>query len=117
MTKPQDLPYTISGREQVAEISGVRVQVLTLENGEIIPWHYHSIVFDIFICLKGTIIVETNAPCARHELAPGEHCTVLPMTAHQASCPKETHCQFVIVQGVGEHDFNLLGNSRTTMKT
>jgi len=108
MTKPQDLPYTISGREQVAEISGVRVQVLTLESGEIIPWHYHSTVFDIFVCLKGTTIVETRAPRTRQELTPGEHCIVLPMTAHQAFCPKDTDCQFVIVQGVGEHDFNLL---------
>jgi len=113
MTAPQDLPYTIAGRVLVAELSGVRVQVLTLESVETIPWHYHSSVFDIFVCLKGTTIVETKAPRGRHELTPGEHCTVLPMTAHQASCPEGTKCQFVIVQGVGEHDFNLLGNGRT----
>ena len=68
MTTPENLPYTISGRELVAETDGLRVQVLTLGLGEKIPWHYHSAVSDIFICLEGTMVVETRAPKARHQL-------------------------------------------------
>ena len=37
MTAPEDLNYTISSRELVAENDGMRVQVLTLQDGEIIP--------------------------------------------------------------------------------
>ena len=50
MTAPQDLPYTIAGRELVAQIPGLRVQILTLDYAERIPWHYHSSVHDIFVC-------------------------------------------------------------------
>ena len=114
MTAPRDLPYTIAGRELVAETSGLRVQVLTLAIGEKIPWHYHSIVSDIFICLEGTTIVETKAPPARHKLAPGEHCVVSPMTAHEVTVKGRVGCRFAIVQGVGEHDFNLAGRAAVT---
>ncbi len=73
MTAPENLPYTISGRELVAETADLRVQVLTLGDGEKVPWHYHSAVSDIFICLEGTMVVETRAPAARHQLEPGHH--------------------------------------------
>ena len=78
MTAPDNPPYTISGRELVAETATLRVQVLTLGDGERVPWHYHSAVSDIFICLEGTTVVETRAPPARHQLKPGEHCVVPP---------------------------------------
>ena len=105
MTAPQHLPYTIAGRELVAQIPGMRVQILTLEKDERVPWHYHSAVHDIFICIEGTTIVETKAPRTRYELAPGEHCTVQPMTAHEVTSKDKNGCKFTIVQGVGEHDY------------
>ena len=37
MTAPHHLPYTIIGRELVAQITGLRVQILTLAEGEIVP--------------------------------------------------------------------------------
>lgn len=111
MTAPQDLPYTISGRELVAETPGMRVQILTLGRGEKIPWHYHSTVSDIFVCLEGTTVVETRAPRARHELESGEHCAVRPRTAHEVTGKNGNGCRFTIVQGVGEHDFNSVGGS------
>jgi quercetin dioxygenase-like cupin family protein len=109
MTAPEQLPYTIAGRELVAETMGMRVQVLTLDEGQVIPWHYHSNVSDVFVCLEGTMVVQTRAPRARHELGPGEHCVVPPMTAHEVSGKDGSGCRFTIVQGVGEHDFNPVG--------
>jgi quercetin dioxygenase-like cupin family protein len=114
MTAPQDLPYTIAGRELVAETAGLRVQILTLGSGESVPWHYHSTVSDIFICLEGTTVVETRAPRARHELDPGEHCVVPPMTAHEVTGKDGNGCRFTLVQGVGEHDFILAGQGAAT---
>ena len=51
MTKPEDLPYFIEGRELIAETPDLRVQILTLEPGEEVLWHYHSEIADTFICL------------------------------------------------------------------
>lgn len=113
MTVPKDLPYTISGQELVAEGDGLRVQVLTLAKGERIPWHYHSTVSDIFVCLEGTTVVETRAPRARHELAPGEHCVVAPKTAHEVTGKGGNGCRFTIVQGVGQYDFVPVGGARS----
>ncbi len=107
MTAPKDLPYGIAGRELVAEHDGLRVQILTLGNGENIPWHYHSTVSDIFICLEGTTVVETRA--TRHQLAPGKQCVVAPRTAHEVTGKDGNGCRFVIVQGVGAHDFVAVG--------
>ncbi len=109
MTAPKNLPYRIAGRELVAEADGLRVQILTLAAGECVPWHYHSEVADIFVGLDGTTVVETRAPRARHLLRPGAHCTVPPLTAHEVTGLDGKACRFTIVQGVGEHDFHLVG--------
>jgi quercetin dioxygenase-like cupin family protein len=109
MTAPKDLPYTIAGRELVAESDGMRVQILTLAKGEEVPRHYHSTVSDIFVCLEGTVVVETRAPRSRHELSPGQHCVVPAMTAHLVTGKDGEGCRFTVVQGVGEHDFVPVG--------
>ena len=107
MTAPKDLPYRIAGRELIAESDGLRVQILTLANGENIPWHYHSAVSDIFIFLEGTTVFETRA--TRHQLPPGNHCVVPPKTAHEVTGKDGNGCRFVVVQGVGAHDFVAVG--------
>ena len=109
MTAPDRLPYTISGRALVVERDGMRTQVMTLAAGECIPWHYHSVVSDSFVGVDGVTVVETRAPRVRHELGPGDHCTVDANTAHQVTGKDGQPCRFVLVQGVGEHDFNAVG--------
>lgn len=109
MTAAEHLPYTISGRALVVERDGMRTQVMTLAAGECIPWHYHSVVSDSFVGLEGVTVVETRAPGTRHELGPGEHCTVAANTAHQVTGKDDGPCRFVLVQGVGAHDFHPVG--------
>ncbi len=99
----------ITGRELVSEADGLRVQILTLGPGEKVPWHCHSVVSDIFICLEGTTVIETRAPRARHELAPGAHCVVPPKTAHEVTGKDGAGCRFNIIQGVGEYDYIPVG--------
>ena len=111
MTAPRDLPYTITGRDLVSQIQDLRVQILTLSDGECIPWHFHSTVYDIFVCLQGITRIKTRGPDAQYLLAAGEHCTVAPNTAHEVSCQDTQGCKFVLVQGIGAHDFNLAGNA------
>lgn len=105
MTAPSELPYRIAGRELVSQVDGMRVQLLTLVQGKGIPWHHHTTVTDVFVCINGTTVVETRNPNGRHELEPGQHCVVLPMTKHEVSSKTEFGCCFAIIQGVGEHDF------------
>ena len=52
--------YVIAGRETVAEGADLRVVVLTLDQGQYVPWHYHSTITDSFVCLEGPMVVETR---------------------------------------------------------
>jgi len=98
-------PYQIEGRESVLNADGLRVQILTLGPGETVPWHYHSTVADIFVAMEGQVVVETRAPRARHELAPGKHCVVPPKTVHKVTGAAGGRCRFTIVQGIGKYDY------------
>ena len=113
MTALEDLPYTITDHDIITEADGMRVQVMTIGAGEEVPWHYHSIVTDVFVGLEGTVVIETRAPRAHHELEPGEHCVVPPFTAHRVSGKDGRDCRVTLVQGVGEHDFNPVGKAAT----
>ncbi len=101
--------HVIAGRETVAEGADLRVTILTLADGECIPWHYHTEIADSFFCMAGPLVVETRAPRATHVLQPGETCTVPPMTAHYVHGQDGGPAKFMIVQGVGVYDFNPVG--------
>ena len=89
----------------IAETAGLRVQIMTLESDEVVPWHHHTEITDTFICLDGTMIVQVKGPDGVHELKPGEMREVPPMTDHHVMPKNGGSCRFVIVQGIGEHDF------------
>jgi len=116
MTVPEQPSYRIAARELVSEADGLRVQIMTLGPGECVPWHCHSVVADIFICLDGTTVIETRAPRARHQLAPGATCVVPPKTAHQVSGKDGAGCRFTLVQGVGVYDFIPVGDDEKIRK-
>jgi quercetin dioxygenase-like cupin family protein len=101
--------YPIAGREIVAEGADLRVQVLTLDRGQCVPWHYHSEITDSFVCLEGAVVVETRAPRAMHRLTPGQCCAVPPKTAHYVHGEGDDACKFLVTQGVGVYDFVPVG--------
>ncbi len=101
--------YEVADREIVAEGTDLRVQVLTLAEGQCVPWHYHSAITDSFVCLEGPMVVETRAPSSRYRLEPGERCAVPPKTAHYVHGEDGGACKFLIVQGVGVDDFVPVG--------
>ena len=103
MTEPEDLPYTIEGRELIAETAGLRVQILTLGDGEDVPWHYHTEITDTFACLEGPMVVKI--PARDHELKAGDTFAVPPNTPHRVLGKDGRACRFLVVQGVGTHDF------------
>ena len=101
--------YEIAGHEVVAEGADLRVQVLTLDAGQCVPWHYHNEIADSFVCLRGPMVVETRAPRNEYVLEPGHRCSVPPKTAHYVHGKDGGPCQFLIVQGVGIYDFVPVG--------
>ena len=98
------VPATISGREVIMEGTDMRVQILTLDEGEPIPWHFHSEISDYFVCLEGTLVVETKAPSNTYFLEVGERCSVPPMNAHYVHGLEMRKAKFLILQGVGVYD-------------
>ena len=94
----------IADREPVMEGADMRVSVLTLGSGDCIPWHYHSEITDAFVCLEGSLVVETRAPRNQYVLNPGERCEVPPKVAHYVHGENDGPAKFLIVQGVGLYD-------------
>ncbi len=106
MTALKDEPYIIENRQIITETSNLRVQILTLADHQEVPWHYHTEVTDTFFCLEGPMIVETKTADGDHELQIEDTCSVPPKTAHRVTGKNGGRCRFLIVQGVGEYDFN-----------
>jgi len=105
MTEPKDLPYSIQNRELIARAVGLKVQILTLAAGEEIPWHSHTIIDDNFFCMKGPMIIQTRRPQSTQQLRPGQTLKVPSGQPHRVAGAVGGSCQFLLVQGVGEHDW------------
>ena len=105
MTKPEDLPYSIAGRELISETSEMRIQILTLDPGEEISWHYHSKVADTIICLEGPMTVEIRPASGTKDIHPGETFSIIPKKAHRVIGKDDGGCRFFIVQAIGAPDF------------
>ncbi len=108
-TKPWTDRYTVEHTEIVVETADLRMVRITLGTGQSVPWHWHTEVTDRFVCLRGSLCVETRAPWASHDLAPGEECTVAPKIAHTARNAGEDRCRFLVIQGIGAYDYNAVG--------
>ena len=102
--------YTVSSRKWIAQGQDVHVKEFTLAVGEEVPWHHHSVIFDIFYCLEGSMTIEqadlsTGAEKPVIELAVGDSAKVDAGTAHRVSHPGPGRCRFLIVQGIGKYDY------------
>jgi mannose-6-phosphate isomerase-like protein (cupin superfamily) len=107
---PSRRPYVIESAEVLAETLDMRMTVFTVGAGQEIPWHWHSNVSDRFFGMEGVTVVETRAPAARFELAPGQTGTVPPKRAHRITGKDGGRCKFALLQGIGTYDFNPVGN-------
>lgn len=97
--------YEVKQRETLAEVPGLRVRVLTLLRGEIVPWHLHNHITDTFFCMRGPMRVLTRSPQASHSLHAGDTLAVSAGTPHRVECGDASECRFMIIQGVGEYDY------------
>ena len=93
----------------VSETPELRVVRLTLRPGEYIPWHWHSKVGDHIICVQGELEVETRAPKSVRRLSPGDESLVDAKVAHIVRNAIDGTSQFLVIQGIGEYDYNPVG--------
>ena len=93
----------------VAETPELRVVRLTLGPGECVPWHWHSNVGDHIVCVQGGIEIETRAPKSVRPLSPGDETVVAAKIAHIVRNAVDGTSQFLVIQGVGEYDYNPVG--------
>ena len=94
--------------EVIAISDDVRVRIMTLAPREIADWHYHTQVTDDIFCLTGTIIVRMKEPDEENKLIPGQRCQIRPGRIHQLENIDTTEASYLLVQGTGKYDFNIV---------
>ncbi len=97
--------YAVKKVEQVIKGTDVVVRLFTLAGADVIPWHYHSESTDHYFVLSGTLAITTRDPEAKHVLATGEHWKMAPGNQHLVQNGGSEDCRFLLIQGVGKHDF------------
>ena len=105
MSDQKDQPYTIAGREMIADTPDLRVQNRTLTEGQKIPWRHHTAVSDTFICLERPVLVETRSADGDQALTPGERYSTQPKMEYRATGKDGGGCRFVIVQGASKYNY------------
>jgi quercetin dioxygenase-like cupin family protein len=90
---------------EIMKTENVSVRIMELEIGASTDWHYHSEVRDFFVCLKGTILVETKEPDTSIPLQPGQQAEVTPLRLHRVSNISGNTAEYLLVQGIGRYDF------------
>jgi len=94
--------------EILIETQDVRVRIMTLESGQATAWHYHTQVTDSMVCLDGPVAVEYRNPDERIELVNGQCCDVVVKRVHRVVNPGPLEARYLLVQGVGRYDFNVV---------
>jgi mannose-6-phosphate isomerase-like protein (cupin superfamily) len=88
----------------IAKGSDVGVQERTLEPGQEIPWHYHTIITDTTYCIEGTVQIEMLGPSERVLLTTGQSHAIPVNRPHRITPSGGRSCRFLLVQGVGKYD-------------
>ena len=98
-------PYVRAGKiNWIAKGSNVGVQERTLSPGQVIPWHYHTIITDTTYCLEGTVQIEMLDPPERVLLSVGQSQAIATNRPHQITAHGDIPSRMLLVQGVGEYD-------------
>ena len=100
--------YDVERRAYHATRPGFRIAELQIGPAQGVPWHCHTSTQDTFYVISGTIRISTREPDAEVCLTIGESCSVRPGRPHRVANAGETSAVFLILQGMGEHDFVVL---------
>jgi quercetin dioxygenase-like cupin family protein len=97
--------YEVERRAYHAARPGFRIAELQIGPTQMVPWHYHTQAQDTFYVIKGTIRVSAREPEEEVCLTVGKTYSVCPGRPHLVANAGETSAIFLVLQGMGEHDF------------
>ena len=97
--------YEVERRVHYAARPGFRIAELQISPTQQIPWHYHSEVQDTFYVIDGTIRIFTREPEVEVCLTAGQTYAVRPGRPHLVTNAGDTSAVFLVLQGIGTHDF------------
>jgi quercetin dioxygenase-like cupin family protein len=97
--------YEVERRSCYAARPGFRIAELQISPTQTVPWHYHSEVQDTFYVINGKIRIFTREPDEEVCLTAGQTYAVRPGRPHLVTNAGDTSAVFLVLQGIGEHDF------------
>jgi quercetin dioxygenase-like cupin family protein len=100
-----DRTYEVERRAHHAVRPGFRIAEMQIGPTQTIPWHYHTEAQDTFYVIDGTIRVVTREPEEEVWLTAGETYSVRPGRPHFVANAGDTSAVFLVLQGIGKHDF------------
>lgn len=98
----------MSEAEVLIKTNDARVRIMLMTPHEKNDWHFHTEVTDDIFGLTGTIVVRVQNPDEEVRLAPGQRCQIKTGRVHQVENPAETASSYLLVQGIGKYDFNVI---------
>ncbi|MCL4530712.1 MAG: cupin domain-containing protein [Chloroflexi bacterium] len=102
--------------EVLAKTDNLRVRIMALEPREVAGWHYHTQVADNIFCLTGTILIRLQNPDEEVRLSPGQRCQIKIGRVHQLENLESEDATYLLVQGIGVYDFNVVGKKQLTLR-
>jgi quercetin dioxygenase-like cupin family protein len=100
--------YEMQETEVLVKTDTVRVRVMALTPREVAAWHFHTQVNDDIFCLTGKIVVRMQKPDEEILLSPGQRVRIETGRVHQLENLEETEAAYLLVQGIGLYDFNVI---------
>jgi mannose-6-phosphate isomerase-like protein (cupin superfamily) len=97
--------YEVERWAEHAARSGFRITELQISSSQKIPWHFHSNVQDTFYVINGHLRLFLREPKEEVRLGPGDTYSVKPRRPHLVTNGGDDSAKFLVLQGIGEHDF------------
>lgn len=101
-------PDVTAGEETIIRTGDVSVRILGMAPGGAGHWHFHTEVLDNMFCLTGVISVRLREPDEEIHLHPGQRLEVHPGRVHRVVNTGNGPATYLLVQGVGRYDFNVV---------
>ena len=95
--------YEVERRSCYAARPGFRIAELQISPTQTVPWHYQ--VQDTFYVINGKIRIFIREPEDEVCLTVGQTYAVRPGRPHLVTNAGDTSAVFLVLQGIGEHDF------------
>ncbi|MGY4284551.1 quercetin dioxygenase-like cupin family protein [Bradyrhizobium sp. LM2.7] len=97
--------YEVERRALHAARPGFRIAEMQISPTQTIPWHYHTEAQDTFYVISGAIRVLAREPEEEVCLTVGMTYSVRPGRPHLIANAGDISAVFLVLQGMGEHDF------------